>query len=155
MTGAHFTEPAVRPETTWRSVDHRGLFELHRDGTDVRADDPHCERQVEGGVGDGQHGDRVEQSERLELAVEAHLQRRRLEHLGDQDEQQEGGAPAEAHPGRAVRGGQRHQDHQSGRTAGDQQGVGQVLPQGGVRPDPGEGRPVEVGRKVAVVPQFT
>src|SRR6185295_5019508 len=87
------------------AVDRGGFLDLAGDGGEEGAEDPDREGEVEGRVDRDERGVGVDEAELEELAVEAHYQRGRSEHLGDQDQEQEGRATREAMARGVVGGG--------------------------------------------------
>ncbi len=101
-----------------------------RDRGEVGVEDPHREGEVEAAVDQDQR-ERGRQTEVGELALDPDEHRRRLEHLGGEHEQQEQRAAAEAVARRVVRGGHRHEQHEHGRAAGDDEALHEVATEAG------------------------
>ena len=82
MTRHRVCEPAA-------AVEGRRLLDLQRDRGEEAVQDPDREGEVERRVREDERQVGVDQVELEELAVEAHDERGRREHLRDEDEQQE------------------------------------------------------------------
>ena len=117
------------------AVDGGGLLHLRGDAHEGAPEQPDGERLVEGGVDEDQAQDVVRQAQALHDLVDADEQHHRGEHLGDDDEAQEGGLALELHPGQGVGRGDAADHGDDGGSAGDEDGVEHVLGHGGPAPD--------------------
>ena len=148
-------DPEQRAEPA-AAVHHRGLLELHRDRGEVGVHDPDREGHVEPGVDQDQRPHRVDQVEAEELLVDADDQRGRLQHLGDQHEQQErargrgtGAAPCSRPRACATRSTSRVAPPATSRLTRRLDADAEAR-----APHVGEVRPGEVVRQVVAVQQF-